>query len=229
MVGTARCAVRAPSGRNVPAALPPGIRNAGQRDVPTKNGTLAHQVVGMARCAVRAPSGRNVPAALPPGIACGTARRPYQKWHPHSSGGRDGARRRPRPNRAQDSGGFTAGDPAMRDSAMSLPKMAPSLIGLVGTARRAVRAPSGRKIPAALPPGTAQRAVPTGFKADARRAVPTFNRQIAGAGRRRNNQTASPQDSPPGFSGLDFAECNQPFRGDFPRVATGVRKNRAAS
>jgi len=31
-VGTARCAVRAPSGRNLPAALPPGTS---QRDVPT--------------------------------------------------------------------------------------------------------------------------------------------------------------------------------------------------
>ena len=34
-------------------------------------------------------------------------------------------------------------------------------ISEVGTARRAVRAPSGRKIPAALPPGTSQRDVPT--------------------------------------------------------------------
>ena len=34
-------------------------------------------------------------------------------------------------------------------------------ISEVGTARCAVRAPSGRKIPAALPPGTSQRNVPT--------------------------------------------------------------------
>ena len=34
-------------------------------------------------------------------------------------------------------------------------------IGEVGTAGSAVRAPSGRKIPAALPPGTSQRDVPT--------------------------------------------------------------------
>jgi hypothetical protein len=43
---------------------------------------------------------------------------------------------------------------------------------MVGTARCAVRAPSGRKIPAALPPGTAQRAVPTDSKADAQRRCP---------------------------------------------------------
>ena len=34
-------------------------------------------------------------------------------------------------------------------------------VRVVGTARCAVRAPSGRKIPAALPPGTSQRDVPT--------------------------------------------------------------------
>ena len=127
----------------------------------------------MARGAVRAPTGRNVPAALPPGIPqCGTARCPYQKWHPHSSGGRDGARRRPRPNRAQGSGGFTAGDPAMRDSAMSLPKMAPSLIrcGRDGAPRRP-RPKRAQHLPAALPPGTAQRAVPTGFKTDSAAAL----------------------------------------------------------
>ncbi len=37
-VGTARCAVRAPSGRNLPAALPPGTS---QRDVPTNEFTTA--------------------------------------------------------------------------------------------------------------------------------------------------------------------------------------------
>jgi type II restriction enzyme len=37
-VGTARCAVRAPSGRKIPAALPPGTS---QRDVPTNNFTTS--------------------------------------------------------------------------------------------------------------------------------------------------------------------------------------------
>jgi len=37
-VGTARCAVRAPSGRKIPAALPPGTS---QRDVPTNTFTTA--------------------------------------------------------------------------------------------------------------------------------------------------------------------------------------------
>jgi hypothetical protein len=41
-VGTARCAVRAPGGRKIPAALPPGTS---QRDVPTNTFTTADAYV----------------------------------------------------------------------------------------------------------------------------------------------------------------------------------------
>ena len=104
-VGTARCAVRAPSGRKGPAALPPGT--AQRASLPSK-----------------------IPAALPPGTA-----------------------RRAVPTR-QDSGGFTAGD---GETHRPYPAR---FRRLYRRGRRSAPAlPS--KIPAALPPGTARRAVPT--------------------------------------------------------------------
>ena len=110
--------------------------------------------------------------------------------------GRDGALRRPRPKRAQRlpaalppgtarrtvptsmiSGGFTAGNPAVREGAPYLPAGFRRLYrrGSRSAGQRTV--PTGR-IPAALPPGTAQRAVPTWFKQRKHRLYRDWNGHV---------------------------------------------------
>jgi len=56
-VGTARCAVRAPSGRKISAALPPGTS---QRDVPTNTFTTADAYAFTRELEALHPDNRNI-------------------------------------------------------------------------------------------------------------------------------------------------------------------------